>query len=159
MAKRFDYYAGYPSQQRTPKWVGVTLGSLFGGLTIIALAIGIRMVLPARSAEASAVQKQEVSAPLLAAAPAEAPKVVAAAAVEQDDEAAPAPQKRSHVSRGKHRHGKAGRVALMSSKKAAKVAKAAPNPKYKKAQVFAKSVAGGRRDKKARDELDKMLGL
>src|SRR5688572_30319175 len=53
MAKQFDYYAGYPNQQKTPKWVGVAIGSVFGCLTLMMLAVGIRVVMPARIAEAS----------------------------------------------------------------------------------------------------------
>jgi len=157
MAKRFDYYAGYPAQQKTPKWVGVTLGSLFGGMTIISLALGIRLVLPPRTAEASVAQKPAaVAAPLLAAAPVEASPMTVHTATDND----------SATVAKSSRHGKHGGKQAKLSPKAKgghsiALASNAPSkaPKYKRAQMFAKSVSGSRRDKRARDDLDKMLGL
>jgi hypothetical protein len=145
MTKPLDYYAGYPNQQRMPKWVGVTLGSLFGGLTIFALAVGIRMVMPARSAEASMAPKPT---------PAETPVVAPAAeAAVTAPAAAPVPAPSALVPNNARHRG--SHVRAM---------KAPRNPiadaRYKKAQVFAKHVSGSNhRDKKARDELDKLLGM
>ena len=152
MAKRFDYYAGYPGQQRTPKWVGVTLGSLFGALTIVMLAVGIRIAMPPRKAEASVAPKPEPTTPVLVAAAAPAQPTVTA------DKPASELGVARYAGHGKHRHDKKmkkGKVALF----AAKPAKAVPDARYKKAQVYAKSVSSNHRDKRARDELDKMLGL
>lgn len=161
MAKRFDYYAGYPGQQRTPKWVGVTLGSLFGGMTIISLALGIRLVIPPRTAEASTAQKPAV----VAAAEAPALTVPAAAAAPMTVHSASSDEDGAAVMKGS-RHGKHGGKHAKLSKKSKgghsiALASNAPSstPKYKRAQMFAKSVSGGRRDKRARDDLDKMLGL
>ena len=143
MSKPFDYYAGYPSQQRTPKWVGVTLGSIFGGLSLIALVVGIRLVVPAHKAEASVVpvkaQDSANAQPLLAAA-------------KPADEVAPARTEAPRVRSAKH-HGKQGRIALASAKPQKS------GVKYKKAQMFAKHVSSSRRDKHSRDEIDRMLGL
>jgi hypothetical protein len=149
--KPLDYYAGYPNQQKTPKWVGVTLGSLFGGLTIFMLAVGIRMVMPARTAEASVAPKPSpTETPIVAPAP------VAAVTPPVADEAAPS----ALAPASSHRHHGAHAMKGTKGKRASVMAaKAVEAPKYKKAQVFAKHVSGGKRDKKARDELDKMLGL
>ena len=149
MMKRLDYYAGYPNQQRTPKWVGVTLGSLFGGLTIIALAVGIRMVMPARQAEASIAPKPAVEAPI---APAQVAAVAPAAEAATPSELAPAPSSKRH-------HGAHAMKAKTGKHGAAIAVAKVESPKYKKAQVFAKRVSTNRRDKRARDDLDKLLGM
>jgi len=147
MAKRFDYYAGYPNQQKTPKWVGITLGSLFGVLTLIMLGVGMRLVMPARTAEASVAPVAQQTAP-----------VVAAPSVEMDESAlAVGSDSRSASHRSSRHHGKAKKSSHVASSKPAK--QAPPSKNYKKAQMFAKSVSGSRRDKRARDDLDKMLGL
>lgn len=149
MAKQFDYYAGYPNQQRMPKWVGVAIGSIFGCLTLIALAVGIRTAMPARSAEASVLP----------------PKPQAPAAIVATNDAAPVVdaedatvQERVAKAHGKHQlrgaKGKKGHSIALMAKRPSKHDK-----KMKHAQMFAKSVAGGRRDKRARDDLDKILGL
>jgi hypothetical protein len=145
MAK-LDYYAGYPNQQRMPKWVGVALGSLFGGLLIVALAVAIRLVMPPRSAQASIAPKPEVSAPV--AAPSTPTDAVVAAEPEAPGRvAAPAnPPQHSKSSRGKG-------VAK------ARPVKAPSNPRYVKAQAYGKSVSSSKRNRKSRDELDKLLGL
>lgn len=138
MGKPFDYYAGYPGQQATPKWLGVVLGGVFGSLLLVTLAVGIRLVMPARTAQASV-------APALTPAALPVVAVAAAEPVAEDASIAPASQKahRSHGHKAKTRQG--GHAV------------AAATPKYKKAQLFAKSVS--RKDKKARDDLDRMLGL
>jgi hypothetical protein len=150
MAKKFDYYAGYPNQQRTPKWVGLAIGSVFGGLTLIALGVGIRMAMPARSAEASALfMKPTAAAPVLA--PEAAPVVAEVDDSAAVDEQAPVKQ-RLHGKVGKK--GKKGHSVALLSHRPTKADK-----KFKRAQVYAKGVATSRRDKRARDDLDKMLGL
>ena len=142
MGKPFDYYAGYPGQQATPKWLGVVLGSVFGGLLLVTLAVGIRLVMPARTALASV-------APAIAPAP--QPVVAVAVAADADAPAdkdasmAPTSQK-AHRAHGHRAQPKQGGHAVATA-----------SPKYKKAQLFAKSVS--RKDKKARDDLDRMLGL
>ncbi len=150
MAKQLDYYAGYPNQQGTPKWVGVTLGSLFGGMTLIALAVGIRLAIPARTAEASMLPaKPQVEAPVLPAG-----QGAAEAVAQAQDESAVAP--RAATSRTHQLHGgkRAHKALALASHKPSKA-----EQKYKRTQLYAKSVAGSRRDKRARDDLDRMLGL
>lgn len=161
MSKPFDYYAGYPGQRKTPKWIGVVLGSLFGAMALIVVAIGVRLLVPARVAQAS-VAKPLAAAPSVdpvvdpVAAPAAAtPASPVAVAGEPSVDAVPprAHKRHGHGSAGKH--GKGARSVV--------VAKAAPlkeTKQYKRAQVFAKTVASGsKRDRKARAELDRMLGL
>ncbi|MEO6952794.1 MAG: hypothetical protein ABI321_13385 [Polyangia bacterium] len=144
MSKPFDYYAGYPGQQATPKWVGVVIGSVFGGLLLITIGLGIRLVMPARTAQASV-------APAMAPAPVPQPALVAAAVADAPAAAeAPAASRSAHRSHG-HKVKKGGHAVAFGNAKNSKA------PKYKKRQMFAKSVS--RKDKKARDDLDKMLGL
>jgi hypothetical protein len=149
MSKPMNYYAGYPNQQRTPKWVGITLGSLFGGMLIIAVAVGARLLLPARTAEASVARPTPPTEhPILA--PVAAPQITAADDASADD-AATVTAKHHHHHGKQLKHGKAVAMAAKSSKHDAK---------YQHAQLFAKRVAtGSRRDKKSRDELDKLLGM
>ena len=161
MSKRFDYYAGYPGQQGMPKWVGVTLGGVFGGIALLAIVIAVRMLWPAGVAQASlpvvaAAHAAAPSAPLLADATPARSDAMAPSVLGADDDRPPA---RVGKHRGKHRD-RGGRYG----KKAGRVALAAAKPskgggKYKHAQVFAKQVSGSRRDKRARDDLDRMLGL
>ena len=141
MAKPFDYYAGYPGQQATPKWVGIVLGSVFGGLLLVAVGLGVHLLLPARAAQASVAPPAASVAPQALAAETVTDDLVAA----EDD--APAPAHKALRSHGPARLKNAGRSAGVAKS----------SPRYKKAQTFAKSVS--RKDKKARDELDKMLGL
>jgi hypothetical protein len=155
MSQPLDYYAGYPNQQRMPKWVGVTLGSLFGGLLIVALAVAIRLVMPPRSAEASVAPKPEASAPVVApSAPAPADPAVA-----DDEPASPQPAAASPSSQGHHGKAKSGKHGKMSRYAKARPVKATPNPRYAKAAAYGKSVSSSKRDRKSRDDLDKLLGL
>ncbi len=151
MSKPIDYYAGYPNQHGMPKWVGVTLGSLFGGLLVVAVAVAIRLVMPPRSAQASVAQKAEVTAPV--ATPAPSAPAIAAADPTPSDEPVERYATRHH---GKAKRGKHGKVAMYAK---ARPVKATPSPRYAKAQVFAKSVSSSTRDRTSRDELDKLLGL
>lgn len=147
MKKPFDYYAGYPGQQETPKWVGVTLGSLFGGMLLVAVGLGVHVFAPARSAQASTVAKateSPIAAPVVAAAPADE-----VAPAEAPIAAAPAVHKATHRAHGKH--------VARAMKPSSKPAFARTDAKFKKAQLYAKSVS--RRDKKSRDDLDRLLGL
>ena len=149
MAKPLDYYAGYPSQQRMPKWVGVTLGSLFGGLMVVALALAIRLVMPARAAEASMAPKAAPAEPMAVAAPAMEPTIG------KDEPRQRTVEQSSARSHSRH-HGHASKAVAKAQK--AKPAKG--DPRYKKAQMYAKSVSSSsRRDKRARDDLDKLLGM
>jgi hypothetical protein len=155
MSKQFDYYAGYPNQRKTPKWIGVMLGSLFGTMALLVVAIGVRLLVPARVAEASDA-KPVAAAPVtpeantILAPAADATAAVATADADSSD------VKASPVRRGKGKHGKIARGAV--AKAPAKAMK--ETKQYKHAQTFAKSVsASSHRDRKARAELDKMLGL
>ncbi len=155
MSKPFDYYAGYPGQRKTPKWIGIVLGSLFGTMALVVVAIGVRLLVPARVAQAS-VAKPAAASPetivALAAVPA-TDSTVAGAGDETNDEAA------QPDTRGHKRHGKRG-VKLAQATKAPKIPKLKETKQYKRAQIFAKTVASGsHRDRKARAELDRMLGL
>src|SRR5689334_3073022 len=98
--QKLDYYAGYPNQQRAPKWVGVTLGSLFGALTIVMLAVAIRLAMPPRQAEASVAPKPEPTAPIVAA-----PEPVKADATVAKADTAPASEL-GVAQGGRHHHAK-----------------------------------------------------
>jgi hypothetical protein len=154
--QKLDYYAGYPNQQKAPKWVGVTLGSLFGGLTIVMLAVGIRIAMPPRQAEASVAPKPQAAEPVVAAAPAPQDEAPVARADR-------APASELGVTRYSSRHHGKSAKGKKSHGKVAMFAKApvrdASSPRYKKAAAYGKAVASNHRDKKARDDLDKMLGL
>jgi hypothetical protein len=162
MSKPFDFYAGYPNQQRAPKWVGITLGSVFGALTIFMAVVAIRMLMPQRSAEASMAPKAASvasaettpgTAPVVAPTGAPSEPVVATAKAAADL-AAVEPGSRLHKKNKKGKHGHL--VAKLNRRMSA----APANPRYKKAQMYAKGVsASSHRDKRARDEMDKMLGL
>jgi hypothetical protein len=153
MSKPIDYYAGYPNQQGMPKWVGITLGSLFGGMLLIAVAVGARLLWPARTAEASVARPAPAAdQPILA--PVAVPKVAAAdkaaADTADEDDAGPATKHHHHHHGKQLKHGKA--VAMLGPSK--------HDAKYQHAQLFAKHVStGSRHDKKSRDDLDKLLGL
>ena len=143
MAKPLNYYAGYPNQQQTPKWVGIAIGSIFASLTLVMVGVGVHIAFPAKAALASVAPAPRTEAPVVAAAD-------HAAALEGADESRPAKAARASRHHGKTKKAGHGAVRLAAHK---------PAKSYKKVQLFAKSVSGSRRDKRARDDLDKMLGL
>ncbi len=153
MMKRLDYYAGYPNQQRTPKWVGVTLGSLFGGRS---RSSRVASGHPHGDAGAPGGGEHGAEAPAAEAGRSSRPAKVAVAtpAPETAPSKALADQSSSKHHRGSHA------AKAKKGKHAVAIAVAKPaSPKYQKAQMFAKHVSGNRRDKKARDDLDKLLGM
>jgi hypothetical protein len=151
MAKPLNYYAGYPNQQQTPKWVGVAIGSIFAALTLVMVGVGIHIAFPASAVQASVAAGPETETPVAATPAVGAPMVAAA---ENDavtaDEARPAKAGRASRHHGKTKKAGHGAVRLAAHK---------PARSSKKVQLFAKSASGSRRDKRARDDLDKMLGL
>jgi hypothetical protein len=148
MSKPIDFYSGYPNQQRLPRWVGYTLGSLFGAMMLIAVSVGARLLWPARAAEAAVVKPiapPTAGQPLLAP-PAATTNAVATAAT---DVGAPRAVGKHHH-HGKHMKGAVALAAHRPSK---------ADAHFKKAQLYAKHMSGSRRDKRARDDLDKLLGM
>jgi hypothetical protein len=122
-------------------------------MLLIAVAVGARLVWPARVAEASVAHDPAPPVDKPIVAPAAAPQVAAAEVPAANDDAAPA------VGKHHHHHGK----AMKHGKSVAMIGHGRPDKKdahYQHAQLFAKHVStGSRRDKKSRDELDKLLGM
>ena len=161
MSKPFDYYAGYPGQQKTPKWIGVVLGSLFGGMAIIAVAIAVRLVVPAHVAEAAMIKPTApVVAPALLAPVAPAVAANSYSPTSVDEANAVGTTAGADHARRRHGKGKHNKVARGAGTKVAKAPKLKETKQYKHAQVYAKSISNAsHRDKRARADLDKMLGL
>jgi hypothetical protein len=143
--KKVDYYA-MNQPWKMPKWVGYTLGGVFGAILI---TCGVLIVVLTRPASAAVAAAPVVAEPVAAAA-----QVAAPAEAQDEAPAAAAPAHEKSASHGHHRtakrhdkHAKSTRVA--SAKPIMTDAKASA--------IMAKH--DSRQKRKDKDALDKLLGL
>ncbi|HEX4460404.1 MAG TPA: hypothetical protein VIA18_20645 [Polyangia bacterium] len=150
--KKIDYYASQ-TPWKMPKWLGATLGGIFGVIAIGSGLLIIQLTHTDKPAPIAAVAAAPIAAPAPAvAAPAApvAPAPVAAPATASADESAQAADTKHH---SKHH-------ASRSSKKAARLAsakKAKTAPVVSSGTILAKHDTKDKRHEK--DQLDKLLGL
>jgi len=151
--KKIDYYA-QPQQWGMPKWVGYALGGLFA---VIALGCIVVIVNLTRATTPPAPPVVAVAAPVVAPEPAAAPAQAAPiAAAQSDDQPAPAKATRSaHLSKRAKRLAKKHGRHTMLAKASAKKAPALDDGKAR--AILAKRET--RQSRKAKDDLDKLLGL
>jgi hypothetical protein len=152
--KKIDYYASQ-TPWKMPKWIGATLGGIFGVIAIGSGLLIIQLTHTDKPAPIAAVAAAPIAAPApvvaAPAAPVAAAAVAAPATASADDSAQAADSK--HHSK-KH--------AAKSAKKAAKLAsakktKAAPVSTEQRGTILAKHDTKDKRHEK--DQLDKLLGL
>jgi hypothetical protein len=137
--KRIDYYAQH-NPWKVPKWVGLTLGSVFAVVAVTALVLIVYLT---RSAHADAPPAMAAAA---LAAPTAQPQVVTPPPV-QPQTAQPS------VSALSPKHAKASKVAKSKVKAANNLAAARQN----RAAILARHDSHEKR--KQKDDLDRMLGL
>lgn len=134
VAKKFDYYA-VNEPWKMPKWVGATLGGVFALVAVGAAVIIVHLTRPSHAAEAPMAA--------VAAAP------VAPAAVAPVETPPPAPVAAQPQVAHKSKHsGKATKVAHVKAK---------PINHDRANAILAKH--DSREKRKAKDDLDRMLGL
>lgn len=138
---KFDYYANH-DQRRTFKWLGIALGAIFSAVTVGAVLLGVYVARDAQAHPAIKAPPVEAAAVPAPAAPVVTPLPVAPAAVQPAATAAtPARRAPSH------------KVA-----KATRHAKPTKSPtKDRAAAILAKH--DSRSNRKAKDDIDRMLGL
>jgi hypothetical protein len=138
--KKIDYYA-VQQPWKMPKWLGVTLGGIFGVIALGSAVTAYELTKPVPKApEVAAVAAPEAPAPTVTTP---AATVMAKASVASNDSPAPA------------RH--ASKHAKKASKRASKaIAKRGLTP-AKSAAILAKHDSKEKR--RAKDNLDKLLGL
>lgn len=145
--KKIDYYA-VQNPWRMPKWLGATLGGIFGVIVIGSMITIVQLTKsptpPPVAAVAAAPVAQAPAAAPVAAAPAAAK---ATAPVASADVAAPA-----HRASKKHAAAHGKKAKLMASAKAAPSIGAA-----QRQTILAKHDTKSKRSEK--DALDKLLGL
>jgi hypothetical protein len=151
--KKIDYYA-VQNPWRMPKWLGATLGGIFG---VIVIGSMITIVQLTKSSTPAPVTAVAAAAPLAATATtpiAAAPEAAKASApVASADEAAPAPKHRAAKHHAAASHGKHGKMLA-----SAKHAPAASSLGAAQRQtILAKHDTKDKRHEK--DALDKLLGL
>jgi hypothetical protein len=134
--KRIDYYA-QPNPWKMPKWVGITLGGIFGTVAVGAAVLIIQLTKPAHAEAVPAANTAVV------AAPAEPEEVVTEAPVQ------PAPAKAVRTAAPSK-----AKIAKIKQKKAAKALAAS---RAKKGSILARH--DSREKRKQKDDLDRLLGL
>jgi hypothetical protein len=152
--KKIDYYASQ-TPWKMPKWIGATLGGIFGVIAIGSGLLIFQLTKANTPAPVAAVAAAPIAAPVAVAAtapPAAAPVAVAAQNPASADDSAQAADTKHHSK--KH--------AAKSKKASAKLASAkkAPSPSVSSAQrgtILAKHDTKDKRHEK--DSLDKLLGL
>ncbi len=130
--KKIDYYAAH-EPWKLPKWVGITLGTLFGAVAVMALVLIVKLT---RMAHAE-------TPPAVAAAPVAAPQ--APAQVETPPPVQPAVA--SAV----------GSAPVAHAKHVKSHAKVAPVGHAKSRAILARHDSASKR--KQKDDLDRLLGL
>ena len=152
--KKIDYYASQ-TPWKMPKWLGATLGGIFG---VIAIGSGIMIIqltksnAPAPIAAVAAAPIAAPAAPAAAPAPVVQPSAPVVAAATPAPTATDAPQlaDNKHHSK-KHAHAKKAAAAKMASAKKPAVSAA------QRGTILAKHDTKGKKSDK--DQLDKLLGL
>lgn len=148
--KKIDYYAVH-NPWRMPKWLGATLGGIFGVIVIGSMITIVQLTKsPTPPPVAAIAAAPAVQAPAATPVAAAAPAVKATAPVASADDAATAKRaSKKHAAA----HGKKGKL-LASAKHSA------PGPAIGAAQrqtILAKHDTKSKRSEK--DALDKLLGL
>jgi len=156
--KKIDYYA--PRQSwKMPKWLGITIGGIFGVIAIGSGLLILQLTHPSQPAPMASL----ATAPLPTAAPvAAASKVVAApapvataatAAPDSPPEVADSKHHSKHHDHGKHAAAKQARLAAKKASSTSSPSPAAAN----RATILAKHDSKEKHHDK--DALDKLLGL
>jgi hypothetical protein len=149
--KKMDYYA-VQNPWRVPKWLGFTIGGIFGVIVIGSMVTIVQLTKsptppPVVAVAAAPVAQNPAAAPAVAA-----PAVKASAPVASADDAAPV-GKHARAAKKHAAHGKKGK--LLAS---AKHTPAAPTMGAAQRQtILAKHDSKSKRSEK--DALDKLLGL
>ena len=148
--KKMDYYA-VQSPWRMPKWLGFTLGGIFGVIVIGSMITIVQLTKSPTPPPVVAVAAAPVAqAP--AAAPAAADTTVKATApVASADDAAPV-EKHARAGKKHAAHGKKGKMMASARKAPASSMGAA-----QRQTILAKHDSKAKRNEK--DALDKLLGL
>ena len=150
--KKIDYYA-VQNPWRMPKWLGATLGGIFG-IIVIGSMVTIVQLTKSNTPPVVAVAAAPVAqAPTAAAPAAAAPSVKATAPVASADDAAPV-EKHARASK-KHAAAHAKKGKLMASAKHAPAASTIGSAQRQ--TILAKHDTKSKRNEK--DALDKLLGL
>ncbi len=137
--KRIDYYAQH-NPWKMPKWVGVTLGSVFGAVAVTALVLIVYLTRSAHADTPPAVAAAAVAAP-------SAPAQVGTPPPVQPEVAQPL------VSAAAPKHAKASKAAKSKVKATHNLAVAKQN----RAAILARHDSHEKR--KQKDDLDRLLGL
>jgi hypothetical protein len=151
--KKIDYYASQ-TPWKMPKWLGATLGGIFG---VIAIGSGLLIIQLTRSntpAPIAAAAAAPIAAPAPAAAPAApptAPAAVAAKTTASADEIPQAATSKHHSKKHASAKAKKASAKLASAKKAPAMSTA------DRGTILAKHDTKEKRHEK--DSLDKLLGL
>ncbi|MCU1280562.1 MAG: hypothetical protein JWM53_4108 [bacterium] len=149
--KKIDYYA-VQNPWRMPKWIGATLGGIFGVIVIGSMITIVQLTKSSAPAPVATVAAAPVvQAP--AAAPVAAATVKATAPVASADEAAPVEKHRASKRHAAASHGKKGK--LLASAKRAPAASSMGSAQRQ--TILAKHDSKDKRHEK--DALDKLLGL
>jgi hypothetical protein len=151
--KKIDYYA-VQNPWRMPKWIGATLGGIFGVIVIGSMITIVQLTKSNAPAPVAAVAEAPVAqAPTAAPAAAATTVAKATAPVASADEAAPVEKHRSSKRHAASSHGKKSK--LFAS------AKHTPAPSAvgsaQRQTILAKHDSKDKRHEK--DALDKLLGL
>jgi hypothetical protein len=152
--KKIDYYA-VQNPWRMPKWLGATLGGIFGVIVIGSMITIVNLTRsptpPPIAALAAAPALQAPATAPVAAAPAAAPSVKATApAVASADDAAPVAKKHASKRHASKKHGK-----MLASAKRTPASSSLGSAQRQ--TILAKHDTKGKRSDK--DALDKLLGL
>jgi hypothetical protein len=149
VVKKMDYYA-VQNPWRMPKWLGFTVGGIFGVIVIGSMITIVQLTkspTPPPVVAVAAAPVAQAPTPVAAAATVKATAPVASA-----DDAAPV-EKHARASKKHAAHGKKGRMLAT-----AKRAPAAPSMGVAQRQtILAKHDTKSKRNEK--DALDKLLGL
>jgi hypothetical protein len=149
--KKIDYYA-VQNPWRMPKWLGATLGGIFGVIVIGSMITIVQLTKsptpPAVAAVAAAPMAQAPAAAPVAAA---APAVKATAPVASADDATAAPARRASKKHASH----ARKAKLMASAK--HTSSGSSLGAAQRQTILAKHDTKSKRVEK--DALDKLLGL
>ena len=148
--KKIDYYA-VQNPWRMPKWIGATLGGIFGVIAIGSMLTIVQLTRSPTPPPAPVVAVAPTAAPIAAAPEATTATAKASAPVASADDAAPVAKK--HAKKHAAAHGKKGKL-LASAKRSPS---GSSMGSAQRQTILAKHDSKGKRSDK--DALDKLLGL
>jgi len=154
--KKIDYYASQ-TPWKMPKWLGATLGGIFG---VIAIGSGLLILQLTRSntpAPIAALAAAPIAAPAPVAAPPAQPVAPAAVAPQATASADEIPQPADTKHHSKHHSAKAKKAAKLASAHKSAPAAAPAASSAQRGTILAKHDTKDKRHEK--DALDKLLGL